>query len=104
MVYLLVLWKTMLDIENTSINLIKFWILYNCYFLKLKIKLFSFCDEQNFTQYKYRLMYFKLKLNLIVDIVLATHTLCGALLFFSFFVKTTIHENMMHGILIDQNC
>ena len=24
MVYLLVLWKTMLDIENTSINLIKF--------------------------------------------------------------------------------
>ena len=47
-------------------------------------------------------MYFKLKLNLIVDIVLATHTLCGALLFI--LVKITIHENMMHGILIDQNC
>ena len=47
-------------------------------------------------------MYFKLKINLIVEIVLATHTLCGALLFF--LVKITIHENMMHGILIDQNC
>lgn len=48
-------------------------------------------------------MYFKLKLNLIVDIVLATHTLCGALLFFVV-VKITIHENMVHGILIDQSC